>query len=93
MPVMQGEPHVRAGYETAAGHAPLFAMPPTVPCKIIASSSPTHGLQRRLLVARFLRLHRATLRRDSLLRLICVFDTRGLPTGSRWVQWAVTRAF
>ena len=50
---------VRAEYETAAGHAPLFAMPFHNAVQIISRSSPMHCLERRLV--RFLRLHRATL--------------------------------
>ena len=50
---------LRAEYETAAGHAPLFAMPLHSAVQITVRSSPTHGLERRLV--RFLRLHKATL--------------------------------
>ena len=50
---------MRAEYETAAGHAPLFAMPLHSAVQITVRSSPTHGLERRLV--RFLRLHKATL--------------------------------
>jgi hypothetical protein len=56
---------VRAEYETAAGHAPLFAMPFHGAVQIISRSSTMHGLERRLV--RFLRLHRATLCRFSCL--------------------------
>ena len=54
---------MRAEYETAAGHAPLFAMPFHGAVQIISRSSPMHCLERRLV--RFLRLHRATLCRFS----------------------------
>ena len=56
---------MRAEYETAAGHAPLFAMPFHGAVQITVRSSPTHGLERRLV--RFLRLPRATLCRFSCL--------------------------
>ena len=50
---------VRAEYDTAAGHAPLFAMPFHSAVQITVRSSTTQGLERRLV--RFLRLHRDTL--------------------------------
>ena len=56
---------MRAEYEIAAGHAPLFAMPFYSAVQITVRSSTTHGLERRLV--RFLRLHRATLCRFSCL--------------------------
>ena len=56
---------MRAEYETAPGHAPLFAMPFHGAVQITVRSRPTHGLERRLL--RFLRLPRATLCRFSCL--------------------------
>ena len=73
---------MRAGYETAAGHAPLVAMPSTAPCK-----SSRARVRRIALSADQFDFLDCTARHSAVL--IFVFDTRGLPTGSRFVQWAV----
>ena len=75
---------MRAGYEAAAGHAPLSAMPSTAPCK------PYRARVRRMALSTgsfdFLDCtarHSADLR----VRYLRAADR------TRWVQWAVTRAF